>query len=65
MTHTEILKAAHRQARRMEYVGGPSYAERLSVAMREMYAFARKTRPSLAYRPNTARDAMGVALGAH
>jgi hypothetical protein len=65
MTNSEILKAAHAQARRMQFVGGPSYAERLSVAMREMYAFARKSRPSIAYRPNVTRDAMGVPVGAH
>lgn len=35
---SEIFKAAHRQAKRMEYVSGPSYAKRFAEALKFMYA---------------------------
>jgi len=35
---SEIFKAAHRQAKRMEYVGGPSYANRFAEALKFIYA---------------------------
>jgi len=35
---SEIFKAAHRQAKRMQYVGCPSYASRFAEALKFMYA---------------------------
>lgn len=35
---SEIFKAAHRQAKRMECVGGPSYAKRFAEALKFMIA---------------------------
>lgn len=35
---SEIFKAAHRQAKRMEYVGGPNYTSRFAEALKFMYA---------------------------
>jgi hypothetical protein len=67
MTHSpsEIMKAAHRQARRMEFLGGPSYAVRFAQALRQMYAHARKPAADTSYRSNVVRDAMGIPVGAH
>jgi len=39
MTHSEILKAAHRQAKRLAV--GISYRQALSIAMADMYAAAK------------------------
>lgn len=65
VTKSEIFAAAHRQARRMEFLGGPSYAVRFAQALRQMHAHARKPAADVSYRPNVARDAMGVPVGAH
>lgn len=64
-TKSEIMKAAHRQARRMEYLGGPSYAVRFAQALRQMYAHARRPATDISYRSDVVRDAMGIPVGAH
>lgn len=37
MNHSEIFKAAHRQAKRMECLGCPAYSIRFGEALRMMY----------------------------
>lgn len=64
-TKSEIFAAAHRQARRMEFLGGPSYAIRFAQALRQMHAHARRPTADISYRPHLVRDATGIPVGAH
>lgn len=62
MTHSEFMKAAHRQAKRFHV--GCTYAQALSEAMKMLYKHHKST-VQLGFRPDVARDAMGVPVGAH
>jgi len=65
MTHSEFMKAAHRQAKRFHV--GCTYAQSLSQAMVMLYAAARKSSlvapGSWLAGSDVARDAMGVPVG--
>ena len=63
MTHSEFMRAAHRQAKRFHV--GCTYAAALSQAMRMLYAHRQVSPVRLGYRSDVARDAMGVPVGAH